>query len=94
MVDARGNRRVERLLNAAYRHGREVTQGRVERICSSDQHPYYYVISGGGYTLTLYPGARGSLVVMCDGPGAGQWQQITQRNAGFIIACSMEGATV
>lgn len=78
-----GNRRVDRLLAAASRHGWGVSHTilRYTNGPSSECWTLRPDPNPSGYTLTVYRGRNHSATVYADIPGNRDWSPITQREA-------------
>jgi hypothetical protein len=81
--DATGNRRVDRLLAAARKHGWGVSHSilRYSNGPSSECWNLRPDPNPEGYTLTVYRGRNHSATVYADIPGNRDWSPISQRDA-------------
>lgn len=98
-IDATGNRRVDRLLQAAHRHGWTV-EHTVLRYANGPNSECWTLRpdpNPSGYMITVYRGRNHSAVVYADIPGNRDWSPITQQDAFALMlnnrVTSPEGGT-
>lgn len=88
------NRRVQRLLDAARKHGWEAKQTYLRY--SNAPNTLVWTLhpepNPEGYTLTVYPGENHAATVYADLPGERDWVPVSQRKALALIVEHRAGA--